>query len=231
MNLPRTGNNALLLAVIGFVVAMMAVSFAGFDQSAAYAAETEIVADAAIAGFPAPKLTAADYPSIAGINGRVAVWIVAQLHLWFAAFVLAVPIFVLIIEVIGMRTRDRRYDDMAYEFIKVSHHRLFADCNPRCGLLAFSLVLFYPHLFTYLSKIFSTSMFYYALLFFAESAALYIYYYGWHWLAGRFSQMGPSDNWPASQRNWYNINVAGQLVADLYDEPGRRGCSRRVQRQ
>ena len=32
--------------------------------------------------------------------------------------------------------------------------------------------------------IFKETMFYYALLFFAESATLYIYYYGWHWLQG-----------------------------------------------
>lgn len=52
------------------------------------------------------------------------------------------------------------------------------------GLLLFSLILFYPGLFTYLSRIFSGSMFYYSLLFFAESAVLYLYYYGWNWLQG-----------------------------------------------
>ncbi|MHA1158259.1 MAG: hypothetical protein ACTSP2_05885, partial [Alphaproteobacteria bacterium] len=45
----------------------------------------------------APQPSEADYPSIAGINSRVLIWLVAQLHLWFAAFILAVPIFVLII--------------------------------------------------------------------------------------------------------------------------------------
>ena len=48
------------------------------------------------------------------------VWVAAQLHLWFAAFVLAVPIFVFVIEALGMITKDKRYDKMAYEFIKVS---------------------------------------------------------------------------------------------------------------
>ncbi|MDP2760106.1 MAG: cytochrome ubiquinol oxidase subunit I [Sideroxyarcus sp.] len=132
---------------------------------------------------PAPKLTEADYPQIKGVNSRVAVWLVAQLHLWFGAFVVAVPMFVFIIEVIGMVTRDERYDNMAYEFIKVSitAYGLTAILG---GLLSFSLLLFYPHLFTYLATIFKESMFAYALLFFAESAVLYIYYYGWHWLVG-----------------------------------------------
>jgi len=173
---------ALLLAAL--LIAVLALTFTGFDQFSAAAAEQEIAAEAT-AYAPAPKLTARDYPTVAGINGRLAVWIFAQLHLWFAAFVLAVPIFVFIIEVIGMRTRDKRYDDMAYEFIKVAITAYSLTAILGGGLL-FSLILFYPHLFTYLSTIFSESMFYYALLFFAESAVLYIYYYGWHWLQGGF---------------------------------------------
>ncbi len=46
---------------------------------------------------PAPKLKEKDYPKIKGYNSRISVWIVAQIHLFFAAFVLAVPIFVLVI--------------------------------------------------------------------------------------------------------------------------------------
>jgi cytochrome bd-type quinol oxidase subunit 1 len=98
-----------------------------------------------------------------------------------------VPIFVFIIEAIGMRTRDQRYDDMAYEFIKVSitAYSLTAILG---GLLVFLLVIFYPDLFRYLTTIFKDSMFYYALAFFAESACLYLYYYGWHWLQGGFKK-------------------------------------------
>jgi len=168
-------------------VPIAAAEEASSEAAASTAADaTDVNSEAAAeapAFPPAPKLTAADYPSIAGINSRVFVWIVAQLHLWFAAFVLAVPIFVFIIECIGMKTRDQRYDNMAYEFIKVSitAYSLTAILG---GLLVFSLILFYPDLFRYLSTIFKESMFYYALLFFAESACLYIYYYGWHWLQG-----------------------------------------------
>lgn len=133
--------------------------------------------------IPVPKLTEADYPTIKGVNSRVAVWLVAQLHLWFGAFVVAVPMFVFIIEAIGMATRDERYDNMAYEFIKVSitAYSLTALLG---GLLSFGLILFYPDLFKYMALVFKESMWAYALLFFAESAVLYIYYYGWHWLQG-----------------------------------------------
>ncbi|MDP7548037.1 MAG: hypothetical protein QGF20_12145, partial [Alphaproteobacteria bacterium] len=113
MTEPHPMRRVPALAILGLAAALVTLFFAGFAAQAA---------DAVAAGPypPAPKLTAADYPTIAGVNGRIAVWIFAQLHLWFAAFVLAVPIFVFIIEVIGMRTRDKRYDDMAYEFIKVA---------------------------------------------------------------------------------------------------------------
>ncbi|KKK64597.1 hypothetical protein LCGC14_2982610 [marine sediment metagenome] len=135
----------------------------------------DAVAQTAIAP---PELAASDYPQIAGVNARVAVWLIAQLHLWFAAFVLAVPIFVFIIEAIGMATRDKRYDDMAYEFIKVSitAYSLTAILG---GLLAISLVVFYPGVMVYMASIFKETMFYYALLFFVESACLYLYYYCW----------------------------------------------------
>ncbi len=193
-----TRNIAFLLGLIWLALAA-AFAFptpASAADDAAKPAATAAAAPAAPAGNtaadaaaakpsfpPAPKLTAADYPTVKGVNSRVAVWLIAQLHLWFGAFVVAVPMFVFIIEAIGMWTRDRRYDNMAYEFIKVSisAYSLTAILG---GLLCFGLVLFYPHLFNYLALIFKESMWAYALLFFAESAVLYVYYYGWHWLQG-----------------------------------------------
>jgi cytochrome bd-type quinol oxidase subunit 1 len=156
----------------------------GLNVDAALATETAAAESVSNAPTIAPpQLTESDYPTIKGVNSRVFVWLAAQLHLWFAAFVLAVPIFVFIIEAIGMSTRDRRYDNMAYEFIKVSI-TAYSITAILGGLLLFGLLLFYPHVFQYMSSIFKESMFYYALLFFAESACLYIYYYGWHWLQG-----------------------------------------------
>ncbi len=172
--------------------AAAAPTAASTEAKTAAAAEPKVAAEPkagaaaqpqAAAFPPAPKLTAGDYPTVKGVNSRVAVWLIAQLHLWFGAFVVAVPMFVFMIEAIGMYTRDRRYDNMAYEFIKVTitAYSLTALLG---GLLCFGLVLFYPHLFNYLALIFKESMFAYALLFFAESAVLYLYYYGWHWLQG-----------------------------------------------
>ncbi|MCK5547115.1 MAG: cytochrome ubiquinol oxidase subunit I, partial [Rhodospirillaceae bacterium] len=185
---------ALAFGVLALVwVAAPLVLDAPFAADA-WAAEAPATADAVTTAEgtpeaspypPAPNLTKDDYPSFLGINGRVFVWIAAQLHLWFAAFVLAVPIFVFIIEAIGMKTRDKRYDNMAYEFIKVSltAYSLTAIVG---GTLAFGLFVFYPHLMSYMTTIFKESMIFYALIFFLESACLYIYYYGWNWLQGGF---------------------------------------------
>ncbi len=56
--------------------------------------------------------------------------------------------FAFVIEAIGMRTRDKRYDDMAYEFIKVSI-TAYSITAILGGLLLFSLIVLYPHLFSY----------------------------------------------------------------------------------
>ncbi|MFQ5479732.1 MAG: cytochrome ubiquinol oxidase subunit I [Thermodesulfobacteriota bacterium] len=154
-------------------------------EAAAAGSEVEFVKPAAAHGnvgsryAPAPRLHARDYHRIKGVNGRVAVWLAAQMHLWFAAFVLSVPIFVLILEGIGMMKSDRRYDRVAYEFIRVTitAYSLTALTG---GLLLLSLLVFYPQLIGYLSGIFGPTMLAYAFLFFFESLALYIYYYGWH---------------------------------------------------
>jgi len=176
----------LSLALLLFLAPQLLPGINGDDVFAADTTKieaTKIEATAETVSIAPPQLTQKDYPVIAGVNGRVFVWLAAQLHLWFAAFVLAVPIFVFIIEAIGMATRDKRFDNMAYEFIKVTI-TAYSITAILGGLLLFGLLLFYPHVLQYMSSIFKESMFYYALLFFAESACLYIYYYGWHWLQG-----------------------------------------------
>jgi hypothetical protein len=148
---------AALLLLVG--LGLTGAGFSGFGPGAAQAQEAVDAAGPAAPVYrPAPQPGADDYPQIAGVNSRVAVWLAAQLHLWFAAFVLAVPIFVLIIEAIGMATREERYDKMAYEFIKVSitAYSLTAILG---GLLLVSLIVFYPDLTRYLAGIFKESMF------------------------------------------------------------------------
>lgn len=141
------------------------------------ATEVDVVEIEVMPARGAPKLTQADYPRI-GVSSRSVVWVAAQMHLFFAAFVLAVPLFVLVIEWIGFRTRDERYDDMAHEFMKISM-TAYSITALLGGFLAFSLFLLYPQLMNYMMRVFDTQVLVYAFLFFAESALLYIYYYSW----------------------------------------------------
>ena len=43
------------------------------------------------------------YRAFFGIDSRLIVWIVSELHLMFAAFVLGVPIFAVIVEIVGFK--------------------------------------------------------------------------------------------------------------------------------
>ncbi|MFQ5431500.1 MAG: cytochrome ubiquinol oxidase subunit I [Nitrospinota bacterium] len=177
----------LLLVSAVFLVQLATPLFAAEEPApTADSAVTETVSGATAdeagepqpAGEPAPKLTAESYPSFFGLNNRLTVWMVAQLHLFFAAFVLGVPIFVLVIEGIGMATGDVRYDNMAREFIKISMVA-FSFTATLGGILLFSLIFFYPDFTVYSLNIFKPVFMVYALLFFVESICLYIYYYGW----------------------------------------------------
>ncbi|MGH7896679.1 MAG: cytochrome ubiquinol oxidase subunit I, partial [Candidatus Binatia bacterium] len=112
------------------------------------------------------------------VGSRVAVWVVAELHLMFAAFVLAVPIFAFIIELIGYLTGDKRYDHLAYEFTKLLSTS-FSFTASFGGFLTFLLIMLYPAFMNYLMEIFSPTFLPYVLLFFFEAGFLYSYYYGW----------------------------------------------------
>src|SRR5678815_4911250 len=86
--------------------------------------------------------------------------------------VLAVPIFALIIEAIGYKTGDMRYDRLAHEFTKLlsvsfSLTATFGAC------LTFMLIILYPKFTNYLMSVFSPTFLPYVLLFFFEAFFLY----------------------------------------------------------
>src|SRR5688500_12242009 len=120
----------------------------------------------------------AEYRAFPGVGSRVASWAVAQLHLLFAAFVLAVPLFAFIIEVIGYKTGDLRYDRLAHEFTKLLSVS-FSLTATFGAFLTFMLIALYPQFTNYLMSVFSPTFLPYVMLFFAETFFLYTYYYGW----------------------------------------------------
>src|SRR3989338_4588776 len=139
-------------------------------------------AEAAKAAVIAEPYKVVDYRNFFGLDGRLIVWIISELHLMFAAFVLAVPIFVVIIEIIGAKGNDIRFDNLAREFTKLLS-AAFATTASLGGLLAFALYGLYPAFMRYMTDVFHPFMFIYALCFFGEVFCLYGYYYSWDLLS------------------------------------------------
>ncbi|MCC6888036.1 MAG: cytochrome ubiquinol oxidase subunit I [Hyphomicrobiales bacterium] len=148
------------------------------------------------------------------IDSRLVVWIAAQLHLMFAAFVLAVPMFALYIECMGWRLARRdpaaaaRYDWLAHEMARLlpPAYSLTAISG---AFLGFSLFAAYPRFMGYMTNIFGPTFVIYPLFFVAETVCLYVWYYSWDRLQGA--------------RKWVHIllgvllNVFGTIVMFIAD--------------
>ncbi|HJS42062.1 MAG TPA: cytochrome ubiquinol oxidase subunit I [Gemmatimonadales bacterium] len=129
--------------------------------------------------------TAGAYRDFPIIGSRAAVWIAAEIHLMFAAFVLGVPMFAVVAEAIGIFGKDQRYDRLSKEFTRLLLIAYSATAIWGAVLTMF-LATLYPRFWAYLTAIFGTSMWVYVSIFFFESFTLYLYYYGWdRWKYGR----------------------------------------------
>lgn len=138
---------------------------------------------------PIPTKEQMVYGDFPVVGRRVAVWAAAQLHLMFGAFVVGVPIFILIIEILGAATKNPRYDDLAHEFTRLLSVA-FSTTATFGGVLVFFLIGLYPTLTNLLARIFFPSMVVYVFLFFGEGFSMYLYYYGWEALKGRSQRAG-----------------------------------------
>ena len=148
------------------------------------------------------------------VGSRVAIWAVAQLHLLFAAFVLAVPIFAVLIEAIGYKTGDKRYDRLAYEFTKLLS--VSFSLTATFGRSSRSCSSRYPKFTNYLMSVFSPTFLPHVLLFFLEAFFLYAYYYGW----GKFHPLVHLF-WESAQRRGHGHHADRQCLAHVHDVAGR----------
>jgi cytochrome bd-type quinol oxidase subunit 1 len=144
---------------------------------------------ASAAEVPLPTKETLVYGDFPVIGRRVAIWVMAQLHLMFGAFVVGVPLFVMIIEILGAASRSRQYDDLAHEFTRLLTVA-FSTTAIFGGVLVFFLIGLYPTLTNFLARIFFPSMVVYVFLFFGESFSMYLYYYGWEALRGMSRRFG-----------------------------------------
>src|SRR5438046_2528209 len=97
------------------------------------------------------------------IGARAAVWIAAEVHLMFAAFVLGVPMFAVVAEAIGIFGGDARYDRLAKEFTRLLLVAYSATAIWG-AVLVFFLATLYPRFWAYLTAVFGPSMWAYAAL-------------------------------------------------------------------
>ncbi|WP_342347704.1 cytochrome ubiquinol oxidase subunit I [uncultured Nitrospira sp.] len=136
---------------------------------------------AAVAFGQVPDAPLVDFPYS---GNRTAVWVVAQLHILFAAFILGAPIFVVVAEWLGYKNNDPKYDRLAKEVIKVTVI-LYSMTALTGGLFIFVLLGTYPDFSTWLIKhFFLVFAVIYPLLFILETIILYTYFYSWDSMKG-----------------------------------------------
>src|SRR5574341_1162350 len=144
-------------------------------------------------------------------GNRTAVWIVAQLHILFAAFILGAPIFVVISEWLGYRKQDPRYDRLAKEVMKVTVI-LYSMTALTGGLFIFVLLATYPQFTTWLiNHFFMLFAVLYPLLFIGETILLYLYFYSW-------------DTWKGEKKARHIalgvlLNIIGTVTLFVIDGP------------
>lgn len=131
-----------------------------------------------------------DFPLI---GARSAVWLTAQLHLFFAAFVLGAPIFIVVSEWLGLRTGDHRYERLAKETTKVV--AIAYSLTAVFGVLfAFVLMGPYQPVTNYLFKALYPVWALYGAFILLETVCMYLYWYTWEPLSrtatGKWTHIG-----------------------------------------
>ena len=91
----------------------------------------------------AQDVAARRYGDFPFVGSRIAIWVTAQVHLLFAAFVLGVPMFAVVAEAIGMFGGDEKYDKLAKEFTRLLLVAYSATAIWG-AILSFLLVTLYP---------------------------------------------------------------------------------------
>jgi len=140
-----------------------------------------LVAGVTVAYAQVPDAPPAEIPYL---GNRTGVWIVAQLHILFAAFILGAPIFAVVSEWLGYKNQDPRYDRLAKEVTKITVI-LYSMTALTGGLFIFVLLATYPDFTTwFIRHFFLIFAVIYPLLFIAETIILYTYFYTWDVLKG-----------------------------------------------
>ena len=111
-------------------------------------------------------------------GARTVLWGVAQLHVFFGAFVLGAPIFIVISEYLGLRKGDKRYERLAHEMMKAVGIA-YAFTAVFGVMFAFMLMGPFGTSTSYLMERFFPLFATYGVLILVESSVMYAYWYSW----------------------------------------------------
>jgi len=138
-----------------------------------------------VSGPRSPVLTDADYPRPSELpisENRVTIWVLAQQHNYWGAFVFGVLVLVVLLEISSMmvRTGDsaQRYDGFAHEILRLVVLAL-SVAAALGGLLLFGLLALYPDLTRYLASVFRPFFLGYGVLLVVFNTVVYLYYSTW----------------------------------------------------
>lgn len=147
-----------------------------------------------ISGPRAPVLTDADYPRPSELpisESRVVIWVLAQQHNYWGAFVFGVLVLVVILEIgsltVCTHESTQRYDSYAYEMLWLVVLALSAAAALG-GLLLFGLLALYPDLTRYLASVFRPFFLGYGILLILFNAVVYLYYATWQCMSAGLSK-------------------------------------------
>lgn len=177
------GYLVLLLAVLSALV----IDWGSYSQSFAETSTDLYFKTPGIPqGPPAPSPEETVYSRIGSFDSRLLVWFITQQHTYFGGFVLALPIFCVLLEFLGLSSRKPalalRYDGLARDLAKVALLALSATAVIG-GLMLGMFLYFYPSFMQYMGGTFKSFMPVYAVVFVGVSLLLVVYYYSWNRMA------------------------------------------------
>jgi cytochrome bd ubiquinol oxidase subunit I len=163
-----------------------------------------------VSGPRPPRLSVSDYPELLG-ESRLVIWIVAQQHRYWVAFVLGTLLIVTLLEIWALiRPKDRRavaLDQLAREWLALVMLAISVAAILG-GLLLFSLLALYPDLMWYLMAVFRPVFLIFGMLLLPFAILSYVYCITW----GR---------WRSGCSKWLHatlgilVNVIGMTIAFL----------------
>ncbi|MDO8355400.1 MAG: hypothetical protein Q7U76_03300 [Nitrospirota bacterium] len=183
----RTHGAFWFVALIAIVLAVSWIGWGGQSQSFAEdATDLYFKTPGVPQGPPAPSPQETVYSRIGSFDSRLLVWFVTQQHTYFGGFVLALPIFCVLLEFLGLSSKKPalalRYDGLARDLAKVS--LLALSVTAVVGSLMLGMfIFFYPSFMKYMGGTFKAFMPFYAIVFVGESLLLILYYYSWSRMA------------------------------------------------